>query len=224
MIRTLSELIDTQQPGWGIVSDWIGKAANKVEILPKDQKRAEVTLVETQVTTRSLMGAIIYETGGLLVDDGWIRILGSGSDAMKRTLSEWNKGKTFAEYGEIPPYLFVADDVIGGLFAINGGFLGKDAGNIYYFAADSLEWFPMEISYTEFLLFCFEGKLDQFYEDVRWNGWRNDVKELGADYAYTFYPFLWTEEGQDVNKVNRAVVSMEEAYNFNLDMKEQMEG
>lgn len=222
-MRTLDELINKDESGWDIVSDWISKAANNIEVLPKDQKRAEETLVQAQVTTRSLMGAIIYETGGILIDNGWIRILGSGSEKMNRTLSEWNKGKTFAEYGEVPPYLFIADDAIGGLFAINGGFLGKDAGNIYYFAADSLEWFPMEISYTEFLLFCFEGKLDQFYEDVRWNSWNDDVKNLGADHAYTFYPFLWTEEGQDVNKVERTVVSIEEAYNFNLDMKEQME-
>lgn len=222
-MRTLEELINKEEPGWDIITDWIGKAANKIEVLPKNQKQAEETLVQTQVTTRSLMGAVIYETGGILVDDGWIRILGSGSEKMNRTLSEWNKGKTFAEYGDIPPYLFVADDAVGGLFAINGGFLGEDAGNIYYFATDSLEWFPMEIGYTEFLLFCFEGKLDQFYEGQRWNGWRNDVQKLSADKAYTFFPFLWTEEGQDVNKVERSIVSMEESYNFNLDMKEQME-
>ena len=222
-MRKLEELINTDEPGWSIVSDWIGKAANKIEVLPRNQKQAEETLVQTQVTTRSLMGAVIYETGGILIDGGWIRILGSGSEKMARMLSEWNKGKTFGEYGEVPPYLFVADDVLGGMFAINGGFLGEDRGNIYYFAADSLEWFPMEISYTEFLLFCFEGKLDQFYEDLRWNGWEEDVKSLSADHAYTFYPFLWTEEGHDINKVERSVVSMDEAYNFNLDMKEQME-
>ncbi|WP_255490641.1 DUF2625 family protein [Dysgonomonas sp. 511] len=31
------------------------------------------------------MGAIVYETGGLLIDDGWIRVLGAGSDRMKQT-------------------------------------------------------------------------------------------------------------------------------------------
>lgn len=222
-MRTLTELINTDEPAWEIVSDWIGKAKNKIEVLPKDQKRAEETLVQTQVTTRSLMGAIIYETGGILVDDGWIRILGSGSEKMNRTLSEWNKGKTFGEYGEIPPYLFVADDAIGGLYAINGGFLGKDAGNIYYFDPQSLEWFAMEIGYTDFLLFCFDGKLDEFYEEVRWNGWRDDVKNLGADKAYSFFPFLWTTEGRDVNKCTRAVVSMDESYFFNLDMKEELD-
>jgi hypothetical protein len=40
------------------------------------------------------MGAIIYETGGLLVDNGWIRILGSGHKKLDRNLPEWNKGKS----------------------------------------------------------------------------------------------------------------------------------
>lgn len=62
-----------------MMQDWIKNAKNKVEVLPKSQAAADQALLETQVTTRSPMGAIIHETGGLLIDDGWIRILGSGS-------------------------------------------------------------------------------------------------------------------------------------------------
>lgn len=66
---------------------------NEIEILPKDSIQADSALFRTQVTTRSPMGAIIYETGGILVDNGWIRILGSGSEKLKRNFPEWNKGK-----------------------------------------------------------------------------------------------------------------------------------
>ena len=39
----------------------------------------------------------------------------------------------------MPSYLLVADDVLGGFFAINGGtFCGK-AGNVFYYAPDSGE-------------------------------------------------------------------------------------
>ncbi len=221
-MKTLEELIDKEDPGWKIISEWISLAKNNVAILPRDQQTAEETLVRTQVTTRSLMGAVIYETGGILIDHGWIRLLGSGSEKMKRSISSWNKGKTFANYGDIPPYLFIADDVLGGLFAINGGFLGEDTGNIYYFQPDALEWFPMEFGYTEFLLFCFDGRLDDFYEGLRWNDWEENVQNLDGDHAYSCIPFLWSKEGKDIDNVSRKAVPVDELYLLNLDMQEKL--
>lgn len=218
-MRTLQELVNTEDPGWLVIKEWISVAKNKVEILPCERQRAENALVNTQVTTRSLMGAIIYETGGLLIDNGWIRILGSGSDRMKRTLPDWNQGKTFEEFGEPAPYLLVADDAIGGFYAINAGFLGKDMGNMYYFAPDLLRWLPMEIGYSQFLLFCFETDMNDFYEGLRWKDWEKDVAALNPDYAYSFVPFLWTKEGKDINDVSRKVIPVEEVYNFNMEMK-----
>lgn len=218
-MRTLQELVNREDAGWPIVEEWISMAKNKVEILPCDRQRAENALLHTQVTTRSLMGAIIYETGGLLIDNGWIRILGSGSDRMKRSLPNWNQGKTFEEFGEPAPYLLVADDAIGGFYAINGGFLGDDTGNIYYFAPDTLSWLPMDIGYSQFLLFCFETDMDDFYEGLRWTGWEQDVSELTPDYAYSFVPFLWTKEGKDIDKTSKKVISVEEVYSFNMEMK-----
>lgn len=216
-MRTLQELVNTDEPGWPIIKEWIDLAKNKVEILPCELQRAENALINTQVTTRSLMGAIIYNTGGLLIDNGWIRILGSGSDRMKRTLPDWNIGKTFSEFGEPAPYLLVADDAIGGFYAINGGFFGQDMGNMYYFAPDMLKWIPMEIGYSQFLLFCFETNMNDFYAGLQWNNWQNDIENLHPDYTYSFYPFLWTQEGIDINKVHRKVIPAEEAYNFNMD-------
>jgi hypothetical protein len=218
-MRTLQELINIDEPGWALVKPWIDLAKNNIEILPRTQKQAEDALVNIQVTTRSLMGAIVYETGGLIIDNGWIRVLGSGCDRMKRSLPSWNKGKTFSEYGEPAPYLLIADDVIGGFYAINGGMLGQDTGNIYYFAPESLDWIPLEMGYTDFLLFCFETDMNDFYSDLRWNNWESDVKNLHPDYAYNFYPFLWTKEGKDINKVSRKIIPIEEVYNFNMGMK-----
>jgi hypothetical protein len=216
-MRTLQELVNTEDPGWPIVKEWIAQAKNKVEILPCERQQAEKALINTQVTTRSLMGAIIYETGGLLIDNGWIRILGSGNTRMKRTLPDWNKGKTFSEFGEPAPYLLVADDAIGGFYAINGGFFGEDAGNLYYFAPDMLKWMPMEMGYSQFLVFCFDTNMDDFYPGLRWNNWQKDVSALHPNYAYSFYPFLWTKQGVDINNVHKKIIPVEEVYQFNMD-------
>lgn len=218
-MRTLQELINKEEPGWAIVKEWIDLAKNKIEVLPTDAQKAEKALVKTQVSTRSLMGAIVYETGGLLVDNGWIRILGAGGERMSRNLPDWNFGKTFNRQGETPPYLLIADDVIGGFYALNGGFLGEDTGNIYYFAPESLKWMPTNMGYSQFLLFCFETNMDEFYGGLRWDNWQEDVSKLHPDYGYSFFPFLWTKEGKEINKVSKRIVPIGDLYDSTMEMK-----
>jgi hypothetical protein len=221
-MRSLDELINKVDPGWPFVKEWIDSAKNKVEILPVDTAKAKDALYHTQVTTRSPMGAVIYMTGGLLIDDGWIRILGSGSSKLNRTLPGWNKGKSFKEFGEAAGFWLIADDAIGGFFILNGGSLGKDLGKVYYFAPDNLEYEPLDITYTEFLQFCFSYDLDKFYEGRRWTNWRNEVSKLDGNQVITFYPFLWTKEGKDINKNTRKAVPVEEQYSLNLDFRKQL--
>jgi len=105
---------------------------------------------------------------------------------------------------------------------LNGGGLGKDLGKVYYFSPDDLEYEPLDITYTEFLQFCFDGDLDKFYEGKRWTTWRNEVSQLDGDKVFNFYPFLWTKEGKDINKISRKMVSVEEQYSFNLNMRKQL--
>ncbi|QNA46676.1 DUF2625 domain-containing protein [Lacibacter sediminis] len=222
-MKNVDELINKTEPGWTLVSEWISSAKNKVEILTCDSAKAKDALYKTQITTRSPMGAIIYSTGGLLIDNGWIRILGSGNSKLDRTLPDWNKGKTFNEYGEAPSFLLIADDAVGGFFAINGGELGKDLGKVYYLSPDNLNWKPLELTYTEFLLFCFNHDLNKYYEGLRWKNWQEDVSTLDGNKVYNFYPFLWTKEGKNIDKNSRKQIPVEEQYSFNIDMIKQLE-
>jgi hypothetical protein len=70
-------------------------------------------LIVTQVTTRSPMGAVVYETGGLLIDHGWIRVLGSGHPRLPQSLPDWNQGRTRRANEEILGFYLIADDVLG---------------------------------------------------------------------------------------------------------------
>ena len=221
-MKKVDELINKTDPGWTVVQDWIKGAKNKVEILPADLSKAKEALYQTQVTTHSPMGAIVLMTGGLLIDDGWIRILGSGNAKFERTLPDWNKGKSFKEFGDLPSFLLIADDAIGGFYILNGGALGTDSGKIYYFSPDNLEYEPLDITYSEFLEFCFNNDLDKFYEGNRWKGWREEVSKLKADEVFNFYPFLWSKEGNDINKNIRKVIPISEQYSLNLDLRKQL--
>lgn len=221
-MRTVEELINEKDSGWPYVKEWIDSAKNKVEILTVDNQKAKETLYKTQVTTRSPMGSIVYETGGLLIDNGWIRILGSGNEKLKRSLSDWNLGKAYKDFGQQTPFLLIADDAIGGFYILNGGGLGNDLGRVYYLAPDNLEFEPLNLTYTEFLNFCFNNDLEEFYKGYRWKDWKEDVSKLNGDNVFNFFPYLWTKEGKNIENISRKEVPIEEQYSLNLDFRKQL--
>jgi Protein of unknown function DUF2625 len=214
--KTLEELTTTNS-GWEHVQSWVDSARNQVEVLPVQADQAKATLLAIQMTTRSPMGAIIFNSGGILVDHGWIRILGSGHRKLNRTLYSWNSEKTMVP-NQGAGYFLVADDAIGGYFATNSGALGKDVGKVYYFDPGTLKWEPLDLSYTEFLLFCFNGDLNKFYTDLRWKNWQQEVSKLDGNMVFNFLPPLWSKEGKDINKNSRNAVPVEEQYSFTLTL------
>ncbi len=170
------------------------------------------------------MGAIVYETGGILVDHGWIRILGSGYKKLDRSLMGWNRGKSFKNVGEQPSFLLIADDVLGGFFALNGGGLGNTGiGKVFYFAPDSLNWEQTDMGYTEFIRFCFSGDLKKFYEGYRWNDWQKDIETLDGNSGISVYPFLWTKEGKDINKDSRRPVPIQELWSLHMEEAKRLQ-
>lgn len=205
-LRTVEELINKEEPAWPFVQEWISSATNKVEVLPCTPEKGSTALYKTQVTTRSPMGAIIYGTGGIFIDHGWIRILGAGCPRMDRSLPDHNIAYGLITDGQAPSYLLIADDVLGGRFALNGGGLGKDLGKVYYYAPDTHQYEPLELTYTDFLNFCFNGDLNDFYKNFRWKDWQKDVSQLNGNQVYTFYPFLGTKEAEDINSVSRKAI------------------
>lgn len=220
--RSLDELINKDEPAWPSIKEWIAEGKNKVEILSIDSSRAREELYKTQVTTRSPMGAIVYMTGGILVDNGWIRILGSGCKKMNRSLMDWNKGKSFKEIGDGPTFLLIADDAIGGFFILNLGALGTDIGKVYYFSPDNLEYEAMDLTYSQFIQFCFNVNLDDFYKGYRWKNWEEEVANLDGNNVYTFFPYLWAKEGKDINKNTRSAVPIEEQYGLNIEFRKKL--
>lgn len=169
------------------------------------------------------MGAIIFETGGLLVDHGWLRILGSAHPKLPRSLPAWNEGMTFAETGQTPSILLVADDVVGGFFALNGGGLGEGSvGLIHYLAPDTLNFECLNFSYTDFVKFFLGGNLSGFYETFRWPTWRDEVAHLTGAQVFNFYPPLWSKEGKDIGKNSRKPVPIKEQFDLTMSHRRQL--
>ena len=212
-MRSLSELVNTTDPGIEKVREWARGAVNECVLLPPSAQREQV-LLETQVTTRSTMGAIAYGTGGILIDGGWLRFLGSGHPKMTRTLPGCNTGRANGFY-------LVADDAVGGFFAINGGAFGADVKNMYYWAPDSLDWEPMNIGFTDFFVWSLSDRLAPFYTTLRWPSWREDTAGLPGDSCFSFYPFLWTAEGSLTASLRRPA-PVREAFDLKIDLLRQL--
>ncbi|HGO5855441.1 TPA: DUF2625 family protein [Mannheimia haemolytica] len=176
-MKNLEQLLD-KQSAWLILRDWFTQAKNHYEILESYPEDAGSALVGMQLSTRSPLGAMVYETGGVFIDHGWLRILGSGNEKLPRGLFDWNFGKTFKQSGEQPSHLLVADDAIGGYFAINAGGIGSDLGKVYYYHPKAKKWENTQLGYSEFLGWALAGDLNHFYQDLRWENWQTDVEKL----------------------------------------------
>ncbi|MEO0416323.1 MAG: DUF2625 family protein [Verrucomicrobiota bacterium] len=215
-MKPLSELINIDEPGMQLVYAWLAEGTLDYQILPASTDSGG-RLEETQVTTRSPMGAIVYETGGILVDGGWLRILGSGCDRMQRSLPEWNRDVL----GENRSAYLVADDVLGGFFAINGGALGEDVGSLYYFPYDDLSWQALEMNYSQFIAWCVTDGLHEFYGEDRFPDWEERESSISPDQCFLFYPFLWAAEGSVARSHCKPVPALE-TFHLKVEMINQL--
>ena len=211
-MRPLKELINEAESALPFVTETVQTHAGRCVMHPASPEAADV-LYRTQVTTRSPMGAIAYHTGGISVLNGWIRILGSGSAAIPRTLPDWNQVRSDGFY-------LVADDAFGGFFALNGGALGNDGNLMYYFSPRNLRWEALECSYTQLLIWaCADFK--DFYEVMAWPGCEEIISQLAPDRCLFFYPPLWAAECILPPSQIRDV-PVTEAWTFQMDMARQL--
>ena len=210
-MRPLSELL-SDDPAWPKVRSWIEGARNDVAVLPVERAQGEDMLQRVQVTSRSPLGAIALQTGGLLVDHGWLRILGAGSERMRGNLATWNGLADDAPVRPLADAFVVAHDAVGGFFALNGGAFEGEHGNVFYRAPDTLAWEDLERGYSDFLGWVLEVDLARFYESLRWSTWAADVSALSGDDGISLYPPPFTKEGRPVENAHRGVVPMTELW------------
>lgn len=195
-MRRIEDLIDVEEPAIELLRQWVSQAEVPCEMLSPSADRKEV-LLALQVTTHSTLGALAYETGGILVDDGWLRLLGSGHSRLPRTLPDWNRGRADG-------YLLVGDDAA-----------------VYYWAPDCLDWECLQLGFTDFVHEFLTNRIAAFYEGLRWTNWRTDTSSLSGDRCFSFYPFLWTKEGS-VEESRRAPVPVSEAFDLKVDIVRQL--
>lgn len=221
-MRTIESLVDRQQPGWPLVRSWIDGATNGIELLPVERESATETMLALQITTRSTMGALTWETGGLLVDDGWIRVLGGGGPRMNGSLGSWNGHGRAPVVRAVPGLCVIGHDAAGGVFALDGGALGVGRQAVFYLAPDTLRWMEVHRGYSYFLEWLCTGDVAGFSARVRWPGWTDDVDAAGPDRAFAASPPRWTVEGKYPGRDDLRSVPMPGLFQLHLEVGRQM--
>lgn len=207
-LRSVVELEDVADPAWPILQEALAGAAVRVEVLGVTPEQGRAVLHRLQVTTRSVLGALARHCGGVVVDGGWLRILGGGHSGGGGVLDDLATANGIPEppgTSSSPGLLVVAHDVLGGRFAVDGGALGLGPGEVCYWAPDSLGWESLEIGHGAFVQWALGGGTTKFYDDLRWTGWEADVAGVRLDQGLAAYPPPWSVEGHGPDVSRRAV-------------------
>jgi hypothetical protein len=180
-VRGIDELTNVDDPAWPWLQELFAASAVPLKVLPPEPDKAGRTLVQLQVTVRSVLGALVLNCGGLAVDGGWVRVFGGGlardGDGLPG-LAQVNSFPEVCDAGRHPAAgLVVGHDVLGGVFALNGHdpeAVGRPGapGHMIYFAPDTLRWEPLDIGHSAWVSWLLSGRLEKFYERLRWPGWR----------------------------------------------------
>ena len=200
-------MTDLSSSAWPQIASIIDAAPFPVEVAPASPEAA-ADLASLNVGEGTTLGAMVAHTGGLLVDHGWVRLLGSHSAKLGRSLVSWNAAQGIGQ-GAPVPLLIVGDDILGGLFALDGGAFGGERGMVWYFGPDTLGWEPLNCGYTALLHLLLGPGLDAFYADHRWQGWEAEIDAIDGDRAVFLTPPLWAV-GPAIPKRTRGAVPMTE--------------
>lgn len=207
-IRTPDDLITTDEPAWPDITA-LAAEHDRATILPVDPEHGRRVLWRLQVTARSWLGGLALNCGGILADHGWFRLLGGGSEHLP-DLAAMNGLADPVVPRPSPSLLVVGYDVLGGVFAIDGGGLEIAPGEVCYFAPDSLEWEGLGGGHGAFVGAVLSGGFGDAFDSLRWPGWEEEVAALRPDEGLSLVPPPFTAQGHDIASVSRRAVPIRE--------------
>ncbi len=194
---------------WKEILDIVYKSNKNIEVIAGSKELGVEECINLNIPEDSVLYSVVTNSNGIIINN-WIRLWGQNSND--------NHGVGYYNalfQNDIEGLFLVGSDVLGGLFAINLNKFNEGNNLIWYFAPDTLDWECMDMQYNEFLAWSMQGDIDEFYSTMRWNNWKDDVKNIGINYALLIYPFLWAREC-DIEMASKKVVSIDELININL--------
>lgn len=201
---------------WNEISEMLNKSPNKICIYEKTEYDNDI-LSKMGVDQNSVLGQIVANAYGIVVDN-IVRVYANGDDKVTHNICHCNLelDKSFGN-----KKLFVADDVFGGLFAMNNGAFEGSQGKIWYFAPDTLGWNNLEITYPEFITWISSSSFSDFYCAFKWNDFQSNICDIKFNQGLLIYPFLWSKECI-IEYADKKIVPFSELISLNLESKKKL--
>jgi hypothetical protein len=224
VVRTARELLEVTDPAWPEVQDAVAASPLDVRVPAVAPGAGADVIARLQVSARSTLGALASASGGIVVDHGWLRILGGGNEGLP-DLASANGLDVPGPDAQPPPALVVGYDVLGGRFALDAGGLGVQEGEVCYLGPDSLAWVGLGAGHSAFVHWALAGEgLEDFYASLRWPGWEERVAGVALDRGLAVYPPPFTEEGRDLVAASLREVPFAELLSWYDELREQIAG
>lgn len=151
-----------------LLDAWILEGEN--EGFPRVEKKYDSSL---NLTSKSVLGSMLAKYSMVTTTENKIRFFG-GDNRIRSSLDEIN-GIINGKETKIPGILVIADDICGGIFAINNGFVKKASiGNIVFLPHNAFCFEDLGMGHADFVHWCMMCS----YNDWVMNGWKTSEKEF----------------------------------------------
>ncbi len=199
---------------WNEINEMFMNSSRQVIINTESLENGAKAIDVLRITSNSVLGSVVLNSSGIVVDN-WIRVFGHDCKS-NRGIITYNNIDSSGIATKIKRMLIIADDVVGGIFALNAGKFNTGIGDVWYFAPDTLDWESLGLKYSEFLAWIAQGSIDDFYSTMRWNSWKDICKKIKFDEAISIYPFLWSNELQ-IESADKKIVPAKELFEINQE-------
>lgn len=170
-----------------LIQNCINKSPYKVTVINRINHESKCDEL-LGITEHSALGTIVNYVGGISIENNLIRHYG-GENQYGLSIREINRVEE-----KLPTAfknaLVVADDMYGGIFAINIGLSKFKVGSIIYLPPDSYTWEDLNIGHSDFLEWSLLGDINLFYKSIKD---KVVTSNPSFDETWSFIPSLWIE-------------------------------
>lgn len=147
---------------WNKIKEILYKSKHEVIIFEGTIENGQRECGKLSIPNDSILASVVINCSGIYIDN-WIRILGQGNEK-RNGVSHYN---TSVDDSCLYGMFIVANDVVGGIYAINISRYEYEKNMIWYFAPDTLEWENLSMKYLNFITWAAQGNVSDFYASMR---------------------------------------------------------
>ena len=79
-----------------------------------------------------------------------------------------------------------------------------------------MEWESLSFEYSEFIAWLAQGNINEFYQSMRWENWRDLATNVEIDQGILIYPLLWSDEIV-IQNATKKIVPFYELISINME-------